>query len=204
MDSTSGITLARTKETTNYARLCRLLVDVGSQALRDTFDEIHPPDRLYATLSSHPVRAWLESLYKGKHKILNPTQWEKLYPANPSSVSSRSFDITLLMVLLRKISSWNPPAAVDTSIQADIARVKYYRNAVYAHAGQVAIDDLTFDEYWKDIRQTLIQLGGERYGPIIDKQKVDCMDPDIEVHYQELLKQWIKDESKIEQVEGNI
>ena len=30
------------KETTNYARLCRLLVGAGSQVLRETFDKIHP------------------------------------------------------------------------------------------------------------------------------------------------------------------
>ena len=38
---------ASTKETTNYARLCRLLVDVGTQALRDTFDRVHPPAQIY-------------------------------------------------------------------------------------------------------------------------------------------------------------
>ena len=38
---------ASTKETTNYARLCRLLVDVGSQVLRSSFDKIHPPATLY-------------------------------------------------------------------------------------------------------------------------------------------------------------
>ena len=36
-------TALSTKETTNYARLCRLLVDIGTQALRDTFDAIHAP-----------------------------------------------------------------------------------------------------------------------------------------------------------------
>ena len=30
-------TASSSKETTNFARLCRLLVDVGTQALRDTF-----------------------------------------------------------------------------------------------------------------------------------------------------------------------
>ena len=36
-----------TKETTNYARLCRLLVDIGAQALRDAFDAIHNPANLH-------------------------------------------------------------------------------------------------------------------------------------------------------------
>ena len=198
------------KETSNYARLCRLLVEVGSKALRETFDKLHPPARLTGILSSHPVQASLESLYNGRRKILNPTQWEKLYPSHPSSVSSREFDITLLMLLLRKLpglnppaNGWsNPPAATDTSIEADIARVKIYGNNVYAHASQASVSDLTFGKYWQDIRQTLIRLGGKRYGSYIDKLKVDCLDPGIEADYQELLKQWAENEGIIDEVEG--
>ena len=132
--------VASTKETTNYARLCRLLVDVGSHALRDTFDRIHPPAGLHSVLapvtSAHGTLQLLR-----KKRILDPTQWGKLYPTIPSSVSSASFDITLLMVLLRNIchltppvSGWdNLPSAADTSTEANIARVKYYRNTVYGH-----------------------------------------------------------------------
>lgn len=210
MDSPSETTLARSKETSNYSRLCRLLVDGGSKVLRNTFDKIHPPATLHAILSSHPVRARLESLYKEKHKILNRTQWEKLYPSCPSSVSSREFDITLLMVLLRNIpglnppaNGWrNPPAATEKSTEADITRLRNYRNEVFAHASNVSVDDLTFGKYWQDIRQTLIRLGGQRYGPYIDKLKVDCMDPDIEEHYRELFKQWAEDKNVTEEKEG--
>ena len=46
--------VASTKETTNYARLCRLLVDIGTQALRNTFDTIHPPANL--TLFYQPIK----------------------------------------------------------------------------------------------------------------------------------------------------
>ena len=43
---------ASTKETTNFARLCRLIVDVGSHALRNIFDSIHPPSYM-EFLQSH-------------------------------------------------------------------------------------------------------------------------------------------------------
>ena len=212
MASASVNTHPSTKETTNYARLCRLLVDVGSQALRETFDKIHPPASLHHTLSSHPVRASLEKLYKGKDKMLNPTQWRKLFPSNPSSVSSENFDVTLIMMLLRNISGlkppttgWDsPPPATDISTEADIIRVRVLRDEIYDHASKACVYDHTFYEYWQDIQQTLIRLGGERFGPYIDKLKIDCMDPDIELHYQELLKQWIEDEGKIDQIEGRI
>lgn len=193
-------TFPSTKETTNYARLCRLLVDVGSQVLRDTFDRIHPPANLYAVLAKPAVHAALQSLQK--RKILNPTQWGKLYPAIRSSVSSRDFDITLLMVLLRNICGLIPPvtgwddlpAAIDLTPEADIARVKFYRNTVHSHASQASVDEGNFGTYWTDIRDTLVRLGGASYEAAIDSLKDDCMDPEIEEHYQELLKQWKKDE----------
>ncbi|XP_078379491.1 uncharacterized protein LOC144662535 isoform X3 [Oculina patagonica] len=206
-----------TKETTNYARLCRLLVDVGSQALRDTFDKIHPPATLHAVLSSHPVHyATLQSLYRGRKKVLNPTQWGKLYPAVSSTVSSGSFDITLLTVLLRNICGLSPPvfgwdalpAPTDTSIADDIARVKYYRNTVYAHANQASVDDTSFNAYWPEIREALVRLGGPSYRVDIDNLEHDCMDPDIEEHYCELMKQWKKDDDsikdKLEEMEESI
>ena len=193
-----------TKETTNYARLCRLLVDVGSQVLRETFDRIHPPANLYAVLARPAVHAALQSLHR--KKILNPTQWDKLYPAIASSVSSRDFDITLLMVLLRNIcgmippiSGWDDlPAATDVSPEADIARVKFYRNTIYGHASRASVNDATFNKYWTDIQHALLRLGGASYETAIDSLRDDCMDPDIQEHYQELLKQWKKFEENIQ------
>ena len=193
-----------TKETTNYARLCRLLVDVGSQALRDTFDTIHPPECLHEVLTRPPVRPMLQSLRK--KRILNATRWGKLYPTFSPCVSSTDFDITLLVLLLKNICDLSPPAtgwdslpsASDSSMQANIARVIYYRNNVFEHAGKASVDDSTFNTYWKDISNTLVGLGaGASYGATINKIKTEAMDPDIEEHYHELLQEWMKDENRI-------
>ena len=135
--------VASTKETTNYSRLCRLLVDICSQALRDIFDGIHPPGNLHTVLASHHIHSTLQAHFKGKRKVLNPTQWCKLYPAIASSVSSATFDLTLLMVLLRNICGLRPPATgwgnlpseADKSLEADIVRIKHFRNVVYAFRG---------------------------------------------------------------------
>ena len=193
-----------TKETTNYARLCRLLVDVGSQALRETFDKIHLPSRLHRVLADPLVHKTLQSLWK--KRIINPMQWSKLYPADKTSVSSKHFDVTLLMVLFRNIcnlltpaSGWDSlPLAADTSLEADIARIKFYRNTVYAHANRASVDDATFSQYWQDIRDTLVRLGGAGvYDEVIDTLANDSMDPEIEQHYQELLRDWKKDEDSV-------
>ena len=156
-----------TKETTNYARLCRVLVDVGTCALRDCFDAICAPPTLHTILAaSHPSLKSLRS-----RRIINATQWGKLFPAIPASVSSRDFDITLLITLLRNICGLTPPvtgwdvlpAATDLSREADIARVKHFRNTVYAHVEHASIGDAKFDTYWKEIRDTLVRLGGATY-----------------------------------------
>lgn len=143
-----------------------------------------------------------------KKRVLNVTQWGKLYPAIRTSVSSRDFDITLLMVLLRNIcrlipppTGWDAlPPVTDTSVEADIARVKYFRNTVYGHAEQASVDDALFNAYWQDIRDALVRLGGASYGVAIDDLKNDCMDPEIEDHYEELLKQWKKDDDNIKDI----
>ena len=205
MPSAAAPTFPSSKETTNYTRLCRLLVDVGSHALRDTFDAIHPPVGLHTVLGRHPEDVTLQSLRK--KRILNPTQWGKLYPTVPSSVSSVDFDITLLIVLLRNICGLLPPStgwdslppAADVSKEANIARLKYYRNNVYGHASRASVDDATFNSYWQDVSNAILGLVGAGYGASINKIKNECIDPDIEEHYRQLLKQWKEDEDNIKE-----
>ena len=213
--ATAPSSFASTKETTNYARLCRLLVDVGTQVLRSTFDKIHPPGTLHTVLGRTSVHyVTLQSLYRGRKKILNPTQWGKLFPSH-APVSSAAFDITLLKVLLRNICGLSPPAsgwhclppATNISIADDIARVKYCRNTVYGHASQASVDDSSFSAYWQEIREALVRLGGARIRAETDNLEHECMDPDIEEHYRELMKQWKKDDDsikdKLEEMGGN-
>ena len=89
------------------------------------------------------------------------------------------------------------PVSTDLSIEADIARIKHVRNVVYAHASQASVDDATFNNYWQDIREPLVRLGGADYGAAIDKLKTECMDLEMEAHYLELLEQWKRDEDNI-------
>ena len=193
------------KETTNYAMLCRLLVDVRAHILRKTFDKRRPTGDLNAVLSSPPVHAVLNSLRK--KQILSPSLWRKLYPAIKSTVSSKDFDIPLLMVLLRSIcglvrpaTGWDTlPSAADTTLEAEIVRINCFRNKVYRHASEASVDDSTFNQYWQDIQDALVRLGGAGYQSAIDDLKKECMDPDFEEHYIELLKQCIMDEVSIKE-----
>ena len=192
-------------ETNNYACLCRLLVGVGSPAFRDTFDKIHPPTRLHDVLMRSPARPILQSLKQAR--VLSTAQWGKLHPAIPSSLSSGGFDMLLLILLLKNICSLNPPStgwdslppAEDTGIAANISRVIYYRDKIYElHASQGFVDDATFNIMWRDISNALVGLGAEAIDwNAINRLKTESMDPELFEHYQDLLKQWKRDDDNI-------
>ena len=200
---------ASTQENTNYARLCRLLVDVGCTVLRDTFDSVHPPANLHGVFSSPSVFSTLQSLKK--NRVLNPLQWGKLFPAVASAVSSANFDVTLLMVLLRNTCGLSPPVSThswdkfppdsDDSTEANIVRIKCYRNDVYGHATKASVDDATFNALWQKISTAILALGSG-YKTVISSLKTECMDPATEAHYQKLLSDWKKDDDILREILG--
>ena len=176
---------------------------MGSRALRETFDSIIPPQDLQEHLKGYQVHAKLQSLRK--KRILDSKQWTQLYPAKTSSVSSGDFDSTLLLVLLRTVCELTPPAAgwdapphaADTSREADIARVKYFVSTVFGHADSASVSGVVFTNYWDNIREVLVRLGGPGCECAIREMKIEKLDPFTEEHYKELLKQWKKNEDNI-------
>ena len=171
--------------------------------LRGTFDSIIPPENLRECLKRDPAHSRLQLLRK--KGVLTSVQWSKLYPATPTEVSSASFDIPLLIVLLRTIcnlssppAGWDtPPLTADTSRESDIARIKYFMNAVCKHATEGSVNDTVFSSYWQQICNTLVRLGGADYEDLIDEfkdQEIEFLD---EEHFRELLKQWKKVEDEI-------
>jgi len=176
---------------------------VGSGVLRETFDRIIPPQNLQKHLKDYQNHQTLRSLRK--QRILTSKQWGHLYPDRPSSVSSEHFDLTLLMVLLRTVceltpptAGWDaPPHAVDTSREADIARMRYFMNTLLDQAGKSRVSDAVFVNYCENIRKTLVRLGGAGYGDAMDKIMHQKTDPITEEHYKELLMQWKKNEDDI-------
>ena len=205
MASEATTSFRSTKETTNYARLCRLLVDLGSQVLRTTFDKIHRPENLGTLLSRKATHSLLLKLRE--KQVLNAHQWEKLYPQ--SLVSSQNFDTPLLTVLLKNICGLVPPACCwdrpppteNITPEADIVRITLYRDTVYSYAEGGAVDDKTFNLYWKDITDVLVRLGGACYQNAINRIKTECMTSDFEKYYPELLKNWYQDDDTIEERE---
>ena len=149
------------KEKANFTRVC-LLVDKGGDALRAALHAIHPPSTLAAALKANE-----SDLQKIKNTVITDQQWDLLFPTSPDAApDSKKFDITLLTILLRNICRLSPPATgwnvmppvADTSIPADIVRIKLFRNEVY-HIGSARLDDAKFEELWQEISQPLVRLG---------------------------------------------
>ena len=68
--------------------------------------------------------------------------------------SSKDFDITLMICLLRNLTSIaimdRLPSATDTSLRADLSRIKFYRNKI-VHCNSALVDDTDFESYWNDV-----------------------------------------------------
>jgi hypothetical protein len=69
--------------------------------------------------------------------------------------SSKDFDMTLMICLLRNlmhihIMDNTLPPATDTSLAADLSRIKYYRSVI-VHCGSALVDDTDFESYWNNI-----------------------------------------------------
>ena len=149
------------EEQANFTRLSRLLVDKGTEALRNTLDAIHAPHDLPAVLNTN--RKYLLRL---KFRVINGQQWDLLFPPSGNPPDSKTFNVTLLAILLRSIcglpppeTGWNAmPPDSDRSIGANITRIRFFRSQLYAHVSSTQVNNAAFKEYWKVVSQVLVEL----------------------------------------------
>ena len=191
--------LASSVEKTNGNKLSRLLIDGGTTVLRNIFDSHHPPANLAANLSSRHIHPILTRL---RHRnILNGSQWDKLFPppggGPPNSIN---FDITLLFLLLRNICGLSPPRSgwdkmppvSDTSREANLARMKYYRNEFYGHVTTTGIQTPVFDVKWQEMSSVLVSLGLSQSE--VDRLKREPCGED----YVSAVTEWMKNDEEIQ------
>ena len=196
------------QEKENFTRLSRLLVDKGTEALRNIFDVIHPPANLQAVLNGAR-----KSLLKLKFKVINDSQWNLLFPPSGNPPDSKTFDVTLLTILLWNICSFTPPttgwnvmpANTDRSNEANIVRLKLFRNKVYAHVTITQVNNATFESLWKEISQALVELNIPRKD--VDDLKTSPLGT-YEEMYLKIIKEWKSQEedsvSKLEEVKCSV
>ncbi|XP_015749814.1 PREDICTED: uncharacterized protein LOC107329659 isoform X1 [Acropora digitifera] len=192
----ADLSLASSVEKTNGAKLSRLLIDGGTTVLRNEFDKHHPPINLAADLNaSYSILNDLLS-----RRVLNNHQWNKLFPPGGTPPDSSIFDITLLFLLLTNICGLSPPLTgwhkkptlSDTSLEANLARIKFFRNHLYGHVATTGVDTPTFNALWVEISAALVALG-LRQGEIDRLKAQRCGEED----YVGALLDWANSEEDI-------
>ncbi|XP_033728843.1 uncharacterized protein LOC117317980 [Pecten maximus] len=180
-----------TEETTNYARICRLVIDVFPDVFRELLVTRLPFGLPYG-LSSQ----------KGQIiSHLNRQQKKMLYPSvGVFQGSEKDMDVSLLYILLRNLGNITPhgkgwgnvPDAADRCLSANIDRLRIHRNEI-VHANIAYLSNSDFRTRWADIRQSVedIQNSDLKTGMFV--QAVDSiltmtMDPDVERKYITLVK----------------
>ena len=79
---------------------------------------------------------------------------------------SADFDISLLCKLFRAICNLTSPAtgwdilpnSTDHSLEADLVRIKFYRNKIYGHNHSMDMTNIDFDKLWREISEALLRI----------------------------------------------
>ena len=197
MATAASSPLASSPAKTNGNKLSRLLIDGGTTVLRNIFDHYHPPTTLASDLNSN--YSILNNLLR--RRVLNGRQWDKLFPPGGGVPDSSTFDITLLFLLLTNICGLSPPPLTgwhnkpspgDNSLQANLARVKFFRNELYGHVTSTGVDATSFSSFWHEISITLHSLG-------LDQAEIDRLKAEQggEDKYLNVLIEWASSEEGI-------
>ncbi|KAL9983121.1 hypothetical protein ACROYT_G005252 [Oculina patagonica] len=177
----------------------------GVRLLREKFDYFHSPADLPLKLVDPAIISQL------KGAKLSKPEWDCLYPSSGTFGKSTDFDITLTFRLLRTIcrltkptTGWdNLPNITDHSLEADLARIKYYRNSVYGHNQKMEITSSEFCNLWKEISEALLRIAAsisnakrDEWEKAIDKLLRDPLTTEAQSYVDEL-QLWHKNDMDI-------
>ncbi|XP_060596871.1 uncharacterized protein LOC132750838 [Ruditapes philippinarum] len=181
-------------------RLQMLIIDGGLQILRNMFDK-----KLQNVSLSAFLQQERSTIIKLRSRgIITQVQYDLLFPSGGSGPTTTDLDITLIICLLRNIKSfglnkkfqWNSiPTQGDTSVEADISRLKIYRNELSHISSTSGITLIVFTTKWTEIEQVLLRLN-TAVSPIPDLQKmiddfkVNPLDPQAEIRVQKAIDSW--------------
>ena len=84
------------------------------------------------------------------------------------------------------------PPVSDTSTEANLARIKYYRNMLYGHVTTTGIQTSAFDVKWQEISSVLVSLGFSQSE--VDRLKREPCGED----YVSAVTEWMKSDEEIQ------
>ena len=192
-DSGLGSVFDTSEEKTNGTRLARLLIDGGTHVLRKFLDSVYPEP----TLLANELKKNLIKFQALKSKrVISKDQWDMLFPT-PGPPDSKEFDITLLHLLIREVccltaplTGWHKmPADDDQSLEANIARIKCFRNEL-CHSVSTSIPNEEFEDKWNTIASSLEAIKIGVYRKKIQALKNDSIDHKTQKRVDEEVEKW--------------
>ena len=192
-DSGSGSVFDTSEEKTNGTRLARLLVDGGTHVLRKFLDSVYPEPTLLANELKKNRTKFQTLKSKG---VIFKEQWEMLFPTS-GLPDSKEFDITLLHLLIRELcclkaprTGWHKmPADDDQSLEANIARIKFFRNEL-CHSVSTGIPNDEFEDKWNTITLSLEAIKIGVYRKKIQALKNDSIDHETHKRVDKEVEKW--------------
>ena len=206
-DTISSAFSGVSQEKTNGTRLARLLIDEGTPAFKRFFLFSIHSETLEDVLKKNLPR--LQNLRS--RRVIFDDQWETLFPGTGDPPNIEEFDITLLHLLIREFSNLPPPSGTgwhtlpsqsDASIEANIARIKYFRNEL-SHSPSTAITESEFEDKWNQISSALEGILVYIQRTKIQRLKNDPIDHDTYRIVEEHIKRWQRLQHQQQQQEND-
>lgn len=170
-------------ERTNYARLCRMIVDLCTEILRKLLLSHYTPQQV-AVLAHRCPR-----------KSLNAKQWTLIFSADTNQCAD--FDITLIYTLLRNSPVISPPnggwglqtlpGPANVDIGDDIERIRIIRNKVYGHLPNTKVTTAVYQQTVTELQGVTTRfdqrLTTNRWNQELNQIDTDIMEPERERRY---------------------
>ncbi|XP_071168281.1 uncharacterized protein [Mytilus edulis] len=213
-----------TEEEGNFTKFFLLNFKVSPDIARRFFDGVFPPTHLAQSINSR-----MHAIIKLKNqKRINQAQLELLMaipgtvwpnylppmPVGTTATSSKDFDLTLIICLLRNIgglfapsNGWDQlPHPSDILPGAHLATMKWYRNKL-AHTAVTSMDKHEFTDKWNRVEKALTSLNnGQRPHEVSDILSLD-LDGELakraNAELNHLKKEYLECEKEKEQIESD-
>ncbi|XP_065924183.1 serine/threonine-protein phosphatase 6 regulatory ankyrin repeat subunit C isoform X6 [Magallana gigas] len=176
-----------TVETTNLARLARIILGPCTDVLQDVLQKNMNPSDLPSKVKTFLAKFKKSPFTKEQEKIVYTGKYS-------------DFDLTLLYILFRNICTFpqhshkwgNAPNPGDRSESANIERIRLLRNKYQGHHSSISISSSDFNQEWQAIfdivKELEMYLGTcTVYQEEVKKITMCCMDPEQEAKYIEQL-----------------
>ncbi|XP_060578372.1 uncharacterized protein LOC132735446 isoform X1 [Ruditapes philippinarum] len=145
-------------------RLQILVIDGGLLVLRNILDQSLTSQCITFSACLNQEKSTITRLKS--RGVITQVQYDVLFPAGGKVPTSSDLDITLIICLLRNLKcfglnkkfDWRTaPAQTDVSIEADIWRLKDFRNKISHISTTTAIQQTDFTAWWNEIELILVR-----------------------------------------------